>query len=87
MDSCTHQNYTRQWTNDLGILVFSVDYRLAPKYPYPDAVNDCFQAYYWILNEAKYQLGIEPKQIVLVGDSAGGHLVAAVTVLCILRGI
>lgn len=87
MDSCTHQNYTRQWTNDLGIPVFSVDYRLAPKYPYPDPVNDCFQAYCWILSEAKSQLGIDPKQVILAGDSAGGHLCAAVTVLAILRGV
>jgi hormone-sensitive lipase len=29
--------------------VFSVDYRLAPRNPYPDPLNDCYQAYVWII--------------------------------------
>ena len=49
MDSASHQNYTRKWANELGVPVFSIDYRLAPKYPYPDFVNDCYQAYVWIV--------------------------------------
>ena len=52
MDSANHQNYTRRWVNKLKVPVFSVDYRLAPKYPYPDPINDCFQAYVWILTQA-----------------------------------
>ena len=48
-DSSAHQNYTRKWAIELGIPVFSVDYRLAPKNPYPDPVNDCYQAYVWIV--------------------------------------
>ena len=50
MNSCLHQNYTRQWANELSVPVFSVDYRLSPKNPFPDPVNDCYQAYYWIMN-------------------------------------
>lgn len=86
-DSCLHQSYTRMWTNDLGVPVFSLDYKLAPKSPFPEPVNDVFQAYYWIITQAKYQLGIDPKKIVLVGDSAGGHLCTALVLLCILRGV
>jgi len=40
MSSGSHQSYTRVWANDLGIPVFSVDYRLAPQYPFPAALND-----------------------------------------------
>ena len=42
MDSASHQNYTIKWANGLKVPVFSVDYRLSPKYPFPDPVNDCF---------------------------------------------
>ena len=60
-DSGCHQNYTRKWANDLSIPVFSVDYRLAPKNPYPDPVNDAYQAYVWIATQAKTQLGLDIK--------------------------
>jgi len=66
--------------------VFSVDYRLAPRNPYPDPVNDCYQAYVWIITQAEQQLGMKIKHVILAGDSAGGHLALSVTLLAILRG-
>ncbi len=48
-DSAAHQSYTRLWANEVNVPVFSVDYRLAPGNPYPDPVNDCYQAYVWIV--------------------------------------
>ena len=48
-------------------------------------MNDCYQAYYWILTQARQQLGMEIEKVVVIGDSAGGHLACAVTQLCILR--
>lgn len=47
-----------------------VEYRLAPKYPFPAAIEDCLQAYRFLLNE-----NFDPQKVVLVGDSAGGGLV------------
>ena len=47
------QSYTRRWANELNIPVFSVDYRVAPENPYPDPVNDCYQAYVWVATQAK----------------------------------
>ena len=70
----------------MGIPLFSVDYRLAPNYPYPDPVNDCYQAYVWIVTQAKQQLGLDIKKFILTGDSAGGHLSVTVSFLAILRG-
>lgn len=53
----------------------TIDYRLAPEYPYPAALVDAFSAYRWLL-----ELGIRPGQITLTGDSAGGGLTIALLV-------
>jgi acetyl esterase/lipase len=66
--------------------VFSVDYRLAPGSPYPGPINDCYQAYVWIISEAKRQLGLDIENVILVGDSAGGNICASVSLLAAARG-
>jgi acetyl esterase/lipase len=66
--------------------IFSIDYRLAPKHPYPDPINDAYQGYYWVVTQIKYHMGIYPDKIIVTGDSAGGHIAVAVTTLAILRG-
>ena len=86
MSSSSHQNYTRMWANSLGIPVFSVDYRLSPESKFPDAVNDIWQVYYWLLEEGEKHLGIRIDHVILAGDSAGGNLIAALTILCIKKG-
>ncbi|CAD6187406.1 unnamed protein product [Caenorhabditis auriculariae] len=64
--------------NRLGVCAVSVEYRLAPENPYPAGLDDC-EAVIWHL----YRIGCEglsfdKEKIVVVGDSAGGNLVAAV---------
>jgi hormone-sensitive lipase len=86
MSSGSHQSYTRQWANILKKTVFSVDYRLAPTHPFPAAVDDCWQAYNWILDNSLNALGISPSKVILVGDSAGGNLALAVTYRAIKLG-
>jgi hormone-sensitive lipase len=86
MSSASHQTYTRVWANEIGIPVFSVDYRLAPADAFPAAINDVWQVYYWIVLHAETFLGIKPEKIFVVGDSAGGNLVSALTVMAIKRG-
>ena len=49
MSSASHQNYTRKWAKATGCPVFSVDYRLSPKFVFPDALNDCWQVYFWLV--------------------------------------
>jgi epsilon-lactone hydrolase len=61
-----------------GAKAFSVDYRLAPEHPYPAAVEDAQAAYEGLLGQ-----GIDPGQIALAGESAGGGL--AVATLLALR--
>jgi len=47
--SFVHQMYVRKWANTIGVPVFSVDYRKAPVYPYPNGLDDCYQTYMWLL--------------------------------------
>lgn len=53
----------------LGMRVLMVDYRLAPDYPYPAALEDCVTAYEWLLKQ-----GVLAQHIGVAGDSAGGNL-------------
>jgi len=63
-----------------GVKVIAPDYRLAPENPYPAAIEDCQACVLWCINHAS-ELNIDPKKIILVGDSAGGGLIHA----CLLR--
>lgn len=57
--------------------VLSIDYRMAPEYPFPAAYDDAIAAVQWAISSAD-DLGIDPTRIVVGGDSAGGNLAAAV---------
>ena len=83
MSSGSHQNYTRIWANDTKVPIFSIDYRLSPEYSFPSALNDVWQTYFYLVNNAKSEFGINPEKIILVGDSAGGNLAAAITIMSI----
>jgi len=62
----------------MSMRILMVDYRLAPKYPFPAALDDCTTAYRWLLKQ-----GISAQKIVVAGDSAGGNL--TLTLLMKLR--
>ena len=66
-------------------MVVSVDYRLAPEYKFPAAPEDCYAVAREIyLNDSL--LGTRPEEIALIGDSAGGNLAAAVSLMARDRG-
>ena len=50
-----------------------LDYRLAPEHPFPAAVDDAVAAYRWLLDQ-----GVDPRRVVIGGDSAGGGLTVAI---------
>ena len=80
--------YTRicsHMANKTNCLVVSVDYLLAPENPFPAGVEDC----YWVTKEIFSNPGFlnrEKKDIILVGDSAGGNLAAVVSLMRRDRG-
>ncbi|HVP02023.1 MAG TPA: alpha/beta hydrolase [Solirubrobacteraceae bacterium] len=76
-DIDTHDNQCRTLCRDVGAVVLSVGYRLAPETPWPGAVEDCLAATRWA-GEHVGELGGDPAAIAVAGDSAGGNLAAVV---------
>jgi acetyl esterase len=61
-----------------GAIVFAIDYRVAPVYKFPAAVNDSYNAFKWIAENGN-EFGGDTSRIALIGNSAGANLVAVVT--------
>jgi acetyl esterase len=73
----THEKLARQLCVGAGVVVVSVDYRLAPEHPFPSPLEDCVAAARWTrANVARY--GGDPQRLAIGGDSAGANLSAAV---------
>ena len=77
------EKWLREASIECDIPIIGINYGCAPKHKYPEAINDCFQAYMWILDHCEQELGFKPEKILLSGDSAGGSLMLALTLLII----
>ena len=67
-----------------GYLVVNISYRLAPKHPYPAAIQDTCTAYRWLAAHID-DLGGDRNRIAVAGESAGGNLVTALTLATVQR--
>ncbi|XP_028619280.1 arylacetamide deacetylase-like 2 [Grammomys surdaster] len=77
-----HDSLNRHTSNKLGAVVVGIDYRLAPKHPFPAALEDCVHVTKFFLQEnilSNYR--VDPSRICIMGDSSGGTLAATVTQL------
>lgn len=68
---------SRRWlpylySRETNMRCLNIGYRLAPEYPYPNALEDSITAYKWLLTQ-----NFDPKNIIICGESAGGGLTMA----------
>lgn len=73
------KRYCCHMAQQLGCLVWDVDYSLAPEAPFPTALNESYAVTAYAFAHAE-ELGIDPQRIALAGHSAGGNLVAAMLI-------
>lgn len=79
-DLDTHDSVCRALSNEADCIVVSVDYRLAPEFKFPAAVDDCVTALKWVAKHAD-EINVDATRIALGGDSAGGNLATVVAIL------
>lgn len=77
-----HRRMAAQLAQLTGARILMVDYRLAPKHPFPAALDDCFTVYSALLEN-----GIAPERLVVAGDSAGANLTIGTLLMARDRGL
>src|SRR4051794_17283295 len=82
----THDQVSRLLADHAGVVVVSVDYRLAPEAKFPAAADDCLAAYEWALAHAD-EVGADASRVAIGGDSAGGNLAAVIALDARDRGL
>lgn len=81
-----HFKLARRLSRELSAKVVMADYRLAPGHTFPTAHKDCLDVYKWLHSNAK-TLKIDHDRIIVVGDSAGGNIAAALSLMAYESGL
>lgn len=81
----TSDDVCRRLTNEAGCVTVSVSYRLAPEHKFPAALEDCYAAASWVAGHGA-ELRVDTSRMAVGGDSSGGNLTAAITLLARERG-
>jgi len=71
--------------DETGLRVLSVDYGLAPEHPFPSAPEECYAAAKSLMEHTS-NFGLDPEDVILIGDSAGANLCAVVSLMARDRG-
>lgn len=80
-----HLRYAERYALEGQCRVFFPDYRLSVDHPFPAGFDDCYATLAWVHGRAT-ELGVDPRRVVLVGDSAGAALAAGVAQKALDRG-
>ena len=75
----SHDVLCAQLAIEAGIVVFAIDYRLAPETRFPGAFDDVVAGLQWVAANGA-AIGVDPTRLAIGGDSAGGNLAAAVSI-------
>lgn len=89
MDPRCNDDKLFAWAAKSGLPILALDYRKAPEYPYPYALNECFDAYATIIKTRGRCIGMSGTQdprVIITGDSAGGNLAVATTLMIMETG-
>ena len=81
----SHDNVCRIIANSSSFRVLSVGYRLAPENRFPSAVEDAFNSFLWVYERSE-EMGIDRNKIAIMGDSSGGNLCGAASLMLRDRG-
>ncbi|PON23667.1 hypothetical protein TGAM01_v207314 [Trichoderma gamsii] len=90
MDPRCNDDKLFAWAAKTGLPILSIDYKKAPEYPYPYALNECFDVYVTLVKSRGRCIGMSGKEIpkiIVTGDSAGGNLAVATTLMILETGI
>ncbi|KAK7724101.1 hypothetical protein SLS64_000435 [Diaporthe eres] len=90
MDPRCNDDKLLSWASKTGLPVLSIDYRKAPEYPFPYALNECYDVYATLMKTRGRCIGMSGKEtpkVVVTGDSAGGNLATAMTLMIIEGGL
>jgi acetyl esterase len=85
IDSLVNDAKCAHICREVGCVVITVEYRLAPAHRFPVAAEDCYAALRWTVGGAE-RLGIDPTRVAVGGESAGGNLAATVALMARDRG-
>ena len=79
----SHTGILMRLVEETGAQLYAPSYRRPPEHPFPTPVDDCVEAYDYLLNP----LAVDPRHIVFAGDSAGGGLAVQAIVAAQKKGL
>ena len=81
----THDKLVRELAVEAQAAVVFPNYSLSPEARYPTAIEECYAVAKWVAEHGR-SVGLDPERLVVAGDSVGGNMAAAVTLLAKERG-